>query len=75
MSEEKAPKRLAKIAAEINVSWQRISEDLEKKGIKIDKNPNAKVPPEIQDVILKMYEKDRKTKEKADSVPTLTRKS
>lgn len=75
MSEEKAPKRLAKIAAEINVSWQRISEDLEKRGIKIEKNPNAKVPPEIQDVILKMYEKDRKTKEKADSVPSLSKKN
>lgn len=75
MSEEKAPKRLAKIAAEINVSWQRISEDLEKRGIKIEKNPNAKVPPEIQEVILKMYEKDRKTKEKADSVPSLSKKN
>lgn len=75
MSEEKTPKRLAKIAAEINVSWQRIIEDLEKKGYKVDKNPNAKISPEIQDIILKIYEKDRKTKEVVEKVNLPGKKS
>ncbi len=75
MSEEKSIKRLARIAAEINVSWQRIIEDLRKKGIKVDENPNAKISPEIQDIILRIYEKDRKTKDLVEKVNLPGKKS
>ncbi len=66
MSEENAPIRLSKIAREFNVGTGTIVDDLAKKGHKIDSSPNTKVPPELYDLLRKMYDTDRKVKIEAE---------
>jgi len=66
MSEENAPIRLSKIAREFNVGTGTIVDDLAKKGFKIDSSPNTKVPPELYDLLRKMYDTDRKVKIEAE---------
>lgn len=55
--------RLSKIASEINISVGSIVQFLSIKGIKVDNNPNAKIPQDIYDIILKEYNVSKVVKE------------
>ncbi|MDO9512130.1 MAG: translation initiation factor IF-2 [Bacteroidales bacterium] len=68
MSEEITPKRLSKAAVEYNVSWERIVEDLAKKGFKVEPSPNTKLTPEQQEVLKKIYASDKQVKKEADKI-------
>jgi translation initiation factor IF-2 len=60
--------RLNKAAAEFNVGIFTIIEFLAKKGITIDENPNAKISPEIYQILLKEFRLDKETKEKSREI-------
>ncbi|HOY30387.1 MAG TPA: translation initiation factor IF-2 [Bacteroidales bacterium] len=55
--------RLSKIASEFNISVGSIVDFLNKKGIKVDNNPNAKISTDIYEILLKEYSTDKKVKE------------
>ena len=57
--------RLNKAAAEFNVGISTIVEFLARKGITIDSNPNAKISPEIYEILLKEYRFDMEAKERS----------
>ena len=57
MSEEVSKStRLGKAAQEFNVGVPTIVEFLHKKGIKIDNNPNTKLPSEVYALLVKEYQ-------------------
>jgi len=57
--------RLTKAAREFNVGRETIVEFLENKGFKIDVNPNAKLTPEMVDLLAQEYSNDQSVKEEA----------
>ncbi|MFH0896053.1 MAG: hypothetical protein V2A54_16595, partial [Bacteroidota bacterium] len=66
MSEESAPvRRLGKVAREFNVGVQTIIEYLQKKGHKVDSNPNAKVSDEVYAVLCTEFQQEKNVKEKS----------
>ncbi|MFO8239826.1 MAG: translation initiation factor IF-2 [Dissulfuribacterales bacterium] len=67
MSEKKA-KRLSKIAREFNVGIATITEFLTSKGIEIESSPNAKIDPEIYDILAKEYVSDIDMKKESEKV-------
>lgn len=64
MSEEKTY-RLSKVATQFNIGKDRVVEHLDKKGHKIDSNPNAKITGEQYELLLKEFGTDEKTKKEA----------
>ena len=52
---EKKATRLSKAAREFNVGISTIVEFLHKKGIEIDSSPNAKIDPEVYDLLAEEY--------------------
>ena len=52
-------KRLSRVAKECNVGIQTIVDFLHKKGITIENNPNAKIPPEALVLVMKEYQNDQ----------------
>lgn len=61
-------KRLNKIAKEFNVGVNTIAEFLTGKGHEIDASPNAKVIPEMYDLIVDQYGSDKAKKEKSQEL-------
>ncbi len=57
--------RLSKAAREFNVSTATIVEFLNKKGFELASNPNTKLSPEMYELVLKEYSKEKSVKEKA----------
>jgi len=55
--------RLGKAAQEFNVGALTIVEFLNKKGIKIDNNPNTKLGPEVYALLVKEYSTEKTVKE------------
>ena len=68
MSDEKKIPRLGKAAGEFNVSISTILELFKKKKIQIEENANAKLTPEMYDILLKEYQSDKMVKEEAKKV-------
>ena len=58
-------KRLSRVAKECNVGIQTIVDFLHKKGISIENNPNAKIPPEALVLVMKEYQNDLAAKREA----------
>ena len=54
--------RLSKIAREFNVGISTIVEFLNKKGYKIDSNPNTKLDPDLYDILVEEYSNDLNVK-------------
>ncbi len=61
-----APKRLSKVARELNVGISTIVEFLSSQGKDIDTSPNTKLDPDIYEMLLDEFQADRGTKEKAE---------
>jgi len=65
MNNKSKPIRLSKAAREFNVSTQTIVSFLKKKGHEIATNPNAKITPEMYELLLKEYSREKSVKEEA----------
>ena len=61
-------KRLSKIAREFNVGISTIAEFLTSKGQEIEASPNAKVLPEMYDLLVDQYGSDKAKKEKSQKL-------
>lgn len=61
-------KRLSKIAREFNVAVHTIAEFLQGKGHEIEAAPNAKVLPEMYDLLVQEYMPDKAKKEKSQEL-------
>lgn len=67
MAETKST-RLGKAAQEFNVGVPTIVEFLNKKGIKIDNNPNTKLAPEVYSLLVKEYATEKSVKETSKKI-------
>ncbi|MFN4233783.1 MAG: translation initiation factor IF-2 [Bacteroidia bacterium] len=65
MAETNPPKRLNKVAKELNVSVSTIVEFLASKGHNIDPNPNSKVEENIYNLLLDEFQAEKSEKEKS----------
>lgn len=68
MSETSETIRLSKLARELNVGISTLIEEAEKKGIKIDNNPNTKLSKEVVQVLEKEFAKDKSVKEESKAI-------
>ena len=59
------PIRLGKAAGELNVGMSTLVEFLDKKGVKIDASPNAKLEPEHYDLLRTEFAADQTLKEQS----------
>ena len=66
MSEIQAPKRLAKVATELNQSKDTIIAFLKAKGLSIENNPNARLDNEQYNVLVKEFQTDKILKDRAE---------
>ncbi len=60
--------RLSKIARELNVGISTLVEYLHKQGMKISSDPNAKIEPDVQELLEKQFKKDHEARMEADKV-------
>ena len=60
--------RLGKAAQEFNVGISTVVEFLNKKGMKVDNNPNTKLTPEIYALLLKEYSTEKTVKETSKKI-------
>jgi len=67
MSEEKTI-RLSKAIKEFNLSMDHIVDFLSKKGIRVETNPNGKLPVEAYSLLLKEFASDKTAKEEAAQI-------
>lgn len=68
MAQGKKIKRLSKIAREFNVGISTIVEYLNKKNIKIDSNPNTKIPENTFEILAKEFSSDIIVKKESESL-------
>ncbi len=68
MTATKTSKRLSRVAKDLNVATTTIREYLEKKGIEISSNPNARLSNETYEILLEKFQPDKLAKEKAEQV-------
>lgn len=66
MSEVQAPKKLAKVATELNQTKDTIVEFLNGKGLPIDNNPNARLSPEQYNLLVSEFQADKMLKAQAE---------
>ncbi len=59
-------KRLIKIAKELNVGTGTLVDFLNSNGFDVDNKPTTKVTPEMQEVLLKEFARDKEVKQQAD---------
>jgi len=68
MAETTTPKRLSKVAKELNVATTTIRNFLDNKGFDVGNNPNAKIPGEAYEQLLQEFQPDKLTKEETEKV-------
>ena len=68
MAETTVTKRLNKVLTELNISMDRAVEYLAKKGIKINPDPNAKIAPDVYQVLAQGFEQDKSKKQMIEEV-------
>src|SRR5665213_1246195 len=68
MSEVEKTVRLSKVIKEFNLSLDHIVGFLSTKGVKIDSNPNSKLPGDAYALLVKEFQSDRQAKEEAKHV-------
>lgn len=66
--------RLAKVAREINVGIDTITEHLKKKGFNVESRPTTKLSPEMYNVLLADFKQDVVLKERADHISFRTKR-
>jgi len=62
MAEVVKTMRLSKIARELNIGLSTIFDFLDEKGLEIEKSPNAKISPEVYDVLLTEFQAEKALK-------------
>ena len=62
------PLRLNKIARDLSVGINTITEFLSKKGIAVDEGPNTKIEYDVYQMLLKEYSGDMKAKEESAKI-------
>jgi len=67
---EAAAIRLNKVLKEIGVGIDHVVDFLDKKGIKVEKNPNAKISVEAHELLLKEFQSDKQAKKSAEEITT-----
>lgn len=60
--------RLSKLARELNVGINTIVEFLQKKGIEVDTNPNAKISSDVHDLLVKEFSTDISVKKESEKL-------
>lgn len=60
--------RLSKVARELNVGINTIVEFLHKQGIKISTDPNAKIEPDVHELLERQFKKDHEARMEADKL-------
>ena len=60
--------RLSKVAKEFNLALSTVVEFLEKKGHKVESNPNAKIEGALYELLLAQFGTDKEIKEKSQQV-------
>jgi translation initiation factor IF-2 len=68
MAEAEKAIRLNKAAKEFNLSMDHIVDFLSKKGVKIESNPNTKLPGDAYTLLLKEFQGDKSAKEEAQQL-------
>jgi translation initiation factor IF-2 len=68
MTDNIQPKRLSKVARELNVGISTIVDFLSEKGHAIDSNPNAKLDDNLYNILLNEFQAEKKVKEKSQKV-------
>ncbi len=61
-------KRLFKIAKELNVGTTMLVDHLQQHGHQVENSPNAKIPAELYDLLLKEFASDKQLKERAEQI-------
>lgn len=62
------PKRLSKVTKEFNLGLSTIVDFLNEKGFEVESNPNAKISPDMYDVLSAAFQKEKKVKEKSNKI-------
>lgn len=70
MSEEKTAIRLSKATKELGVGIDHIIDFLSGKGIKVDKNPNAKITSDAFNLLIQEFKNDMQAKNDARDITT-----
>ncbi|HRY99079.1 MAG TPA: translation initiation factor IF-2 [Bacteroidales bacterium] len=60
--------RLSKAAREFNIAVATIVDFLKKKGITVDRDPNARLEPEMYDMLVAEFDTERKVREEAEKI-------
>ncbi len=61
-------KRLRKVAGEFNLGTSTVVDFLAKKGFEVDSSPNAKITPEMYELLEKNFELDKSVKEQKEKL-------
>lgn len=61
-------RRLFKIAKELNVGTSMLVDHLQKEGHQVENSPNAKIPADLYDLLLKEFASDKQLKERAELI-------
>ena len=62
------PKRLSKVTKEFNLGLSTVVDFLQNKGFEVESNPNAKISPEMYDVLSGEFQTEKKVKEKSNNI-------
>lgn len=62
------PKRLSKVTKEFNLGLSTVVDFLQDKGFEVESNPNAKISPEMYDVLSGEFQTEKKVKEKSKNI-------
>lgn len=60
--------RLSKVAREFNVGTSTILDFLTRKGHKVENNPNAKITPEMYELLVQEYQAEKNVKEESKKI-------
>lgn len=66
--------KLSKVAKSLNVGINNLVEFLQKKGVDIDNNPNARIDDEQYSLLLEEFDKDKKLRKKAQETTAILHK-
>ena len=62
------PKRLSKVARELNLGISTIVEFLGTKGVEVESNPNAKIDGDTYEILVEEFQSDKSAKAKSDAL-------
>ncbi len=62
------PKRLSKVARELNLGISTIVDFLGTKGIEVESNPNAKIDGDTYEILVEEFQSDKSAKAKSDEL-------